>query len=237
QREALHAGGGPGQQDGAMAFRQHAPGGLLRHQEGAEDADLDGALDVVRRQLDQRPAHPATGIVDDNVGRARLRLDRFEQGGNILGLGGVALVDRGAGLLGKRGELVDLACRNGDAKSVARKQARQRRAEAGAGADDQRRAVFWFFHRCLVARGITRVYAESRRRKGFLPWTRSLPSDASTSSPMRSVPGATSASAISRRRWRSSTSRSSVSPWSGIPSSSIPTCRPRASTASSTALP
>src|SRR5205823_9843289 len=55
-------------------------------------------------------------------------------------------MDRGAGLLRKCGELVGLPRRNSDAETVARKEPRQGRAEARAGADDQRRAVFGLFH-------------------------------------------------------------------------------------------
>ena len=137
----------------ALALRQHAPGGLLGDQEGPEGADLDGPFDVVGRQVDQRAAHPGAGVVDHDIRRARLGLDRLEQRGNILRIGGVAFMDGGARLAGERRKLVGLAGGDGNGEPVVGKQARERGAEPGPGADNQRRAVFRLVHlgvpRCL----------------------------------------------------------------------------------------
>ena len=100
----------------------------------AEGADLDGALHLVGRQVDQRAAHPGAGVVDHDIGRARLGLDRLEQRGNILRIGGVAFMDGGARLAGQRRELVGLAGGDGNGEPVPGEQARERGAEPGPGA-------------------------------------------------------------------------------------------------------
>ena len=96
------------------APRYHSPGGLLGDQESPEGADLDGPFDVVGRQVDQRAAHPGAGVVARDIRRARLGLDRLEQRGNILRIGGVAFMDSGACLAGERRKLVGLAGGDGN---------------------------------------------------------------------------------------------------------------------------
>ena len=81
--KALHAGGGAREQHGTVLAGQHAPHRLLAHQEGAEGADLDRALHVVRRQVDQRTADAIAGVVDHHVGRTVLGLHRLEETGDI----------------------------------------------------------------------------------------------------------------------------------------------------------
>jgi hypothetical protein len=109
QRKALHARGGAGQEDRAVGFGHHALRRLLGHQEAAEGADLDRAPDVVRRQVDQRAAHPAAGVVDHDVRGAPSSVEGREQARNFLRIGGVAGMNLGAGLLRKCSELVGLA--------------------------------------------------------------------------------------------------------------------------------
>src|SRR5512135_1524067 len=113
-------------------------GSLLRDQEAAESRDLDGAAHVLRRQVDQRPAHAAARVVDHDVGRAA-GIDRLEQAGNVGRIAGVALEDARPGLLGQRRQLVGLARGDRDLQAVPGEQARQGGTEAGAYADDQRR--------------------------------------------------------------------------------------------------
>jgi len=91
-----------------MSRGQHAAGGLLGDQEGTEGTDLDRAAHFLGVEIDQRASGAGAGIVDDDVGRAAFGLDRFEECRNILGIGGVAFVDGGAGLLRQGGELVGL---------------------------------------------------------------------------------------------------------------------------------
>jgi hypothetical protein len=66
-----------------------------------------------------------------------LAVERLEQAGNFLRIGGVAGMGLGAGFLGERGELVGLAGGHRNGQPVLGEQAGQRGAEAGAGADDQ----------------------------------------------------------------------------------------------------
>ena len=99
--------------------------------------------------------------------------DRLEQGGNILRIGGVAFVDRRAGLRRERAELVGLSGSDRDGEPVLRKQPGQRGAEARARADDQRRAVFWLVHRAASLLGKDGRYRLNLvDGKDFSPWTR-----------------------------------------------------------------
>ena len=59
-----------------MLVGQHALRRLLRHQEAAKGADRDRLRDVGRHELDEGAARPAAGVVDHEIGRADLALDR-----------------------------------------------------------------------------------------------------------------------------------------------------------------
>src|SRR3954464_7184638 len=54
--KSLHTGGRAGEQDGAVAFWQHAANRLLRHQEGTIGSDGECLLDFRRIEIDQRSA-------------------------------------------------------------------------------------------------------------------------------------------------------------------------------------
>ena len=104
-RIALDAGRGAGEQDGAVALRQHALGRLLRHQEAAEGADRHRLLDLVGIEFDERAARAVAGIVDDHVGRAEGRFDVGEQLRDLGALGRIAGKSLAADLLRQRREI------------------------------------------------------------------------------------------------------------------------------------
>ena len=82
---------------------------LLGDEEAAERGHLDRLLDRRRIELDDRPARPPAGVVDDEVEAAAGRVDRREQPRDILDLGGVARDRGGAGLAHQPGELARVA--------------------------------------------------------------------------------------------------------------------------------
>lgn len=144
--KTLDAGGGAGEQDGAALVRQHALQRLLRDQETAEGADGNGGGDIGRREFDERAAGALAGIVDDDVGGADLRFDILEELRHVVGLRGIAGEGFGAGLAAERIELAGIARGEGDADALLRQQARERCADAFAGADDQGRFVVRDIH-------------------------------------------------------------------------------------------
>ncbi len=105
----------------------------------------DRALDFLRIEADEGPAHAVTGVVDDEVGHAPFRLDRGEHRLDLRRVGGVATHRERRELLHEGSQLGRFARREGDAHSVFREQAREGGGEAGAGADDER--GFGLFHR------------------------------------------------------------------------------------------
>ena len=60
---------GAGQQDRAVLLGDHAPGGLLHHQEAAEGRDLHRAAHLERVDVDDPAADPGAGIVDHQIRR------------------------------------------------------------------------------------------------------------------------------------------------------------------------
>src|ERR1700740_2127863 len=70
QRIARDARRSAGEEDRAVAFRQHAGRRLARDEEPRIGADHYRALDLGWYQFDQRPPSPRAGIVDDDIGRA-----------------------------------------------------------------------------------------------------------------------------------------------------------------------
>jgi hypothetical protein len=157
QREALDAGGGAGQQDGAAAMRQHAFHRLLRHQEGAVGGDRERLRHRGRIKLGDRSAQPAAGIVDDDVGLADLGVRRLEQAGDGGRIGGIDLEGRGANLGRECGELFGVAGGEADLDALRRERTRNRGADAGAGADDQGAAIGQGGHRGVSVQAVAGI--------------------------------------------------------------------------------
>ena len=90
-RVAFDAGRGARKQDGAAAVWQHPLGCGLRDEKPAIGCDGQGACNIGRVEVDQGPAHPSAGIVDDHVRRAPERfVHSAEQGGHLLGIRDIA---------------------------------------------------------------------------------------------------------------------------------------------------
>src|SRR4029077_20737662 len=101
-------------------------------------------------KIDDGTARPRTGIVDHDIRRADLALNETEQTFDLVEVRGVAGIGTRAGLRTKRAELPDAACGERDAQTLAVEQARQRRAQALAGTDNQGCLVFWHLHRLFL---------------------------------------------------------------------------------------
>jgi hypothetical protein len=107
-RVALHARRGTGEQDGAVAARQHAARRRLPDQKGAIGGDLERLGDFDRIELGERSARAVAGVVDDDVRRELGRVKIGEQLLDLVALGGIAVERLGASRLD---ELIELGRR------------------------------------------------------------------------------------------------------------------------------
>src|SRR5271155_5593500 len=74
KRVALDAGARAGQQDGAMALRDHTPGGLLDDQKATKGRYFHGLPHRLRIDLSDWAGCPRAGVVEDDIGRSKPRL-------------------------------------------------------------------------------------------------------------------------------------------------------------------
>ncbi len=116
---------------------QHLPRRRLRHQEAAEAAHHQRVLHLGRVELGDGAARPCAGVVDDEVGRAELGLDRGEERRDILAPAGIAGPGARAGLGQQRREFLDAARGERHAHELACEEAGERGAEPAAGAGDE----------------------------------------------------------------------------------------------------
>ena len=140
---ALHAGRGAGEQDRALAAGQHAPGGLLRHEEAAERGDPQRIGHRRRIELDQRPARCARWRCRPRCPAARRAPSSIVSNSAATCSGSPASQATVAAPVAaaKPAQLVDVARRQADLDPLGREQARQRGAQPVARADDQGRPI------------------------------------------------------------------------------------------------
>ena len=98
-RIALHARRGAGEEDRAEALREACaapPAAPTRKPPKALTASVATSAGI---EIDKRPAHPAAGVVDDDVGRAEIAAPTIgEKARDLIGVGGVAGKGARAGL-------------------------------------------------------------------------------------------------------------------------------------------
>src|SRR4029079_425092 len=155
-RIALHARRCAGKKNGAMPVWEHAARGLLRHQKASKRADGDGLRNIGRDQIDQCAARATACVIDDDVRRAGVALDRGKQLRDIVRIDRITGIGRGAGFLAKRAELVRMPGCQRNTDALASKKPRQGRAQARAGTDDQGRFIFFVHELPMEDRGATK---------------------------------------------------------------------------------
>src|SRR5215813_4442748 len=108
-RIALYARRGAGEQDRALPTRHHQLGRSLPDQKSGERRYAQRFLDLVRLELDQRPARAVAGVVDHDVRLTDLRFNAGEQLVDVVSLRGVAGEQNCAGLARERPEILGRA--------------------------------------------------------------------------------------------------------------------------------
>ena len=142
-RESLDAGRSASKKHCSVPLGEHPAHGVLGNAKGGHRGDIDSACDLFGVDLDERSANAAAGVVDNDVGCAteclRGCIEQRADSGHVARIGHERDC---AGLGGDRIELIASARSDRDPYSaLARECARQARAKAGAGADDQRAAI------------------------------------------------------------------------------------------------
>jgi hypothetical protein len=126
----------------ALQVLERGPGGVER----ALEVHVDHQLDLLGIELEERAVGPDAGVGDDDV-QAPERLDGVRDGGSdLLEVAHVARARDGA----LEAEIVAAARRQPDRRSGGRQPAGDRRADAPAGAGDERDLAFELAHRTPI---------------------------------------------------------------------------------------
>ena len=95
KRAAAERRSGAGEQDRAVALRDHAPGGRLSDQEPGETPDPPALLELARFDLQDAAGAEGPGIEHHDLGRAEVLLDLCEQPVHRRLVGGIAGINLG----------------------------------------------------------------------------------------------------------------------------------------------
>ena len=134
---ALHAGGGAGEDHSSSALGEHTLDRLLGRQERAIGGDADRALNGLGVELHQRSAHPGGRVVDHQIRRAEIALDRTEHFSDLCGVAGVTGVGLGRGFARQVRQLFRVAGGQRDCHALFRQEPGAGGGKPAACADDK----------------------------------------------------------------------------------------------------
>src|SRR5580658_2422558 len=135
---ALDAGGCAGEEDRAVAARQHALRRRLCRKEAAIAADEQGFQHLIGIELANGAGEAAAWIVDHEIRRSALGVERGKERIDLLAAARVAAPGAGARLGDERHQLLGVPRGEIHAHLLLGEEARKRGAQAAAGTDDER---------------------------------------------------------------------------------------------------